>query len=115
IWAMLAGSAVLFAVFVRLQATAPARGVEALVPLRLFDDPNFARGALSIATMAFATAANALPVMIFVQTYDDLTALQAGLLVAPMALLSGVLAPWVGSMVERTKANRLSMIGFGSM
>lgn len=115
IWAMLAGSAVLFAVFVRLQATAPARGVEALVPLRLFDDPNFARGALSIATMAFATAANALPVMLYVQTYDDLTALRAGLLVAPMALLSGVLAPWVGSMVERTKANRLSMIGFGAM
>lgn len=115
IWAMLAGSAVLFAVFVRLQATAPARGVEALVPLRLFDDPNFSRGALSISTMAFATAANSLPIMIYVQTYDGLSAFRAGLLVAPMAILSGVLAPWVGSMVERTKANRLSMIGFGSM
>ena len=112
---MLAASAVLFVIFVRLQASAPSRGVEALVPLRLFDDPNFARGALSIATMAFATAANALPVMLYVQTYDGLTAFQAGLLVAPMALLSGVLAPWVGSMVERTRANRLSMIGFGAM
>ncbi|WP_295627119.1 DHA2 family efflux MFS transporter permease subunit [uncultured Corynebacterium sp.] len=115
IWAMLVGSAVLFGLFVRLQATAPRRGVEALVPLRLFDDPNFARGALSISTMAFVTASNALPIMIFVQTYDGLSAFQAGLLVAPMALLSGVLAPWVGSKVERTPANLLSMIGFGSM
>lgn len=115
IWALLGGSAALFVVFVRLQASAPSRGVEALVPLRLFDDPNFARGALSIATMAFATAANALPVMLYVQTHEHLSAFQAGLLVAPMALLSGVLAPWVGSMVERTKPNRLSMIGFGSM
>lgn len=115
VWLLLAASAAGFYFFYRLQRSARSRGVEALVPLRLFDDPNFARGSLSISTMAFATASFALPIMLFVQDHHGLDALRAGLLIAPMAVLSMFLAPMVGTLVEKVAPNRLSMIGFGSM
>ncbi len=115
VWVLLGGSVVGFVAFHRLQRSAPRRGVEALVPLRLFRDGNFARGSLAISTMAFATASFALPIMLFLQTHHGLDAFEAGLTIAPMALLAGVLAPFVGSMVEKVKPNLLSMIGFGAM
>src|SRR5699024_6700058 len=115
VWVLLGGSVVGFVAFHRLPRSAPRRGVEALVPLRLVRDGNFARGSLAISTMAFATASFALPIMLFLQTHHGLDAFEAGLTIAPMALLAGVLAPFVGSMVEKVKPNLLSMIGFGAM
>lgn len=115
VWALLAGGAALVAVFLRLQARAGARGVEALVPLGLFRDGDFSRGSFSIAAMGFAVASNALPIMIYLQRFADRSALAAGLMIAPMAVVSGALAPLVGALIGRVQPRVLSMFGFAMM
>nr|WP_255549473.1 DHA2 family efflux MFS transporter permease subunit [Corynebacterium sp. TAE3-ERU12] len=115
VWLLIIGGIGLVAVFVWLQATASRREVEALVPLRLFANSNFSRGSFSIATMGFAVASNALPIMIYLQRFEHTSALTAGLLIAPMAIVSGLLAPLVGKLIGRIRPRVLSMFGFAMM
>ncbi len=115
IWGLLAAAAALIVLFVRLQKSAEPRGVEALVPLDLFSRLNFSRGTFSIMAMGFAVASNAVPIMLYMQRYENIDPLMAGLMIAPMAIVSGVLAPFVGSWIGKIAPRTLSMIGFGMM
>lgn len=115
IWLMLIAAVALIVLFIRLQKTAESRGVEPLVPLDLFTRLNFSRGAFSIMAMGFAVASNAVPIMLYMQRYENIDPLVAGLMIAPMAIVSGILAPFVGSWIGRIAPRTLSMIGFGGM
>ncbi|PRQ10768.1 MFS transporter [Corynebacterium sp. 13CS0277] len=101
--------------FLKLQASAQRRGAEALVPLAIFANHNFSMGVFSISMMGFASAGTMLPMMLYLQDSAGLSASRAGLMLAPMAVISGGLAPFVGRMSDTSHPRTLSMIGFGTM
>lgn len=87
---------------------------EPLVPLRLFRDRNFSLANLGITTVAFAITAMAFPFMLWAQSVRGWSPTESGLLLVPMALLTGALAPFVGRLVDRAHPRWITMIGFGS-
>ncbi|HXO46968.1 MAG TPA: MFS transporter, partial [Mycobacterium sp.] len=61
--------------------------------------------------IAFAATAMILPLMFYAQAVCGLSPTRSALLTAPMAITSGVLAPFVGRMVDR--AHPQPVVGFG--
>jgi len=108
IWALLVAGAGLMAAFVWWQSVNPR---EPLIPLRIFADRDFGLCNLGVATVGFAVTGMLLPVMFYAQAVCGLTPTRAALLTAPMAIVSGGLAPWVGRIVDR--AHPTPVIGFG--
>jgi MFS family permease len=71
------------------------------VPLDLFRDRNFSGANVAIAAVGFTVTSMSLPLMFFLQTARELTPTEAALLLIPMAVLSGVLAPFAGKLLDR--------------
>lgn len=115
IWLLLAFGVASMAVFVRLQRTAHRRDSEPLIPLSIFRNRNFSLGAFSISTMGFTVSSMMLPIMFYLQDGQGLSALQAGLMMLPMAALSIVLSPMVGPLADKLHPRILSMAGFAAM
>lgn len=109
IWGMLAGGAGFMVAFVYWQHVSAAN--EPLIPLRIFGDRDFTLSNLGIATIGFVVTAMIVPVMFYAQAVRGLSPTQAALLTAPMAIATGVLAPWVGRIVDRSHPR--PVIGFG--
>lgn len=87
---------------------------EVLVPLSLFKDRNFTLASIAMLTVGFGITAMMFPLMLWAQTVLGYSPTQSALLVAPMAVLSGVLAPFVGKMVDRGSPRVFAGIGLGS-
>ena len=66
---------------------------------------------LAIAAVGFAVTTMALPLMFFLQLARGLTPTESALLLIPMAVLSGVLAPLAGRWLDRTDARWLLVPG----
>jgi EmrB/QacA subfamily drug resistance transporter len=90
VWAMIAGGVVVMALFIWQQAKTKS---EPLVPLGLFRDRNFSVANFGIAAVGFTVTALSLPMMFFYQLARGLTPTDSALLLIPMAVLAGVLAP----------------------
>lgn len=99
VWSLIITGIVLFALFLWNQARTRN---EPLVPLSLFRDRNFSVANIGIATVGCAVTSMTLPMMFFTQLGRGLSPTQAALLTAPSAVLSGVLAPFVGRPLDRT-------------
>jgi EmrB/QacA subfamily drug resistance transporter len=84
---------------------------EPLVPLRMFRDRDFSLANIGIAVIGFAVTAMILPVMFYAQAVCGLTPTRSALLTAPMAIATGLLAPVVGRIVDRSHPR--PVIGFG--
>jgi MFS family permease len=84
---------------------------EPLIPLAIFKDRDFSLANIAIAVIGFAVTAMLLPVMFYAQSVTGLNPTRAALLTAPMAVASGVLAPFVGKLTDR--AHPRPIIGFG--
>jgi MFS family permease len=56
-----------------------------------------------------------LPLMLYAQTVRGLSPTQAALLLTPMAVISGVLAPFVGKYVQRSNPKYIAIAGFAGM
>src|SRR4051812_9408671 len=69
---------------------------EPLVPLSLFRDRNFSLSNVAITTVGFSITAMAFPFMLFTQTVLGYSPTKSALLLVPMAVFSGALAPVVG-------------------
>ena len=108
IWAMIAGGAAVLGVFVYWQSV---NAGEPLIPLAIFADRDFSLANVGIAVIGFAVTGMILPVMFYAQSVCGLTPTGAALLTAPMAVANGVLAPFVGRMVDRSHPRPI--IGFG--
>ena len=108
IWLMIGTGAVLLAVFVYWQAV---NKNEPLIPLRIFADRDFTLANIGVSVIGFAVTAMIVPVMFYAQVVSGLTPTRAALLTAPMAVMSGALAPLVGKIVDR--AHPTAIIGFG--
>lgn len=100
---------VLFALFLWRQATMSS---DPLLPLRIFRDRNFSLAAFGISTMGFASVGMFLPVMLYAQEARGFTPGQAALLLVPVAILAGVLAPFVGRAVDRIDARLIAVPSF---
>ncbi len=85
-----------------------------LVPLSLFRDRNFTLACIAMTTVGFGVTSMAFPIMLWAQSVLGYSPTQAALLLAPMAILSGVLAPFVGRMVDTGNPRVLAGIGLAS-
>lgn len=115
LWSVFGCGIVATGIFFKHQAQLHAKGEEPLVPLNIFRHRNFSLGTFSIATMSFAVASLFLPMMIFLQQGHGLNPQQAGLFLTPMAIIAGVLAPFVGRLSDKLAPRILSTIGFSAM
>lgn len=108
IWAVIVAGIGFFAAFVYWQSV---NRNEPLIPLEIFNDRDFSLSSLGVAVIGFVVTAMVLPVMFYAQVVCGLTPTRSALLVAPMAVASGVLAPVVGRIVDSTHPRPI--IGFG--
>jgi len=108
IWGTLAGGVGFVAAFLVWQAV---NRNEPLVPLVIFRDRDFSLSNLGVATIGFVMTATFLPLMFYAQAVCGLSPTRSALLTAPMAIVTGVLAPFVGKIVDRSHPR--PVIGFG--
>lgn len=112
VWSLIISGIVLLVAFVVWQRI--NRG-EPLLPLKLFRDRNFSLANTSITAMGFSITTMTLPLMLYAQTVRGLSPTQAALLLTPMAVISGVLAPFVGRFVQRSDPKYLAVAAFAGM
>ena len=108
IWSVIAIGIVFMAMFLWWQ---DHNHEEPLIPLAIFKDRDFSLANIGIAVIGFTVTAMILPVMFYAQSVTGLNPTRAALLTAPMAVASGVLAPFVGRLTDR--AHPRPIIGFG--
>ncbi len=108
IWGTLAGGIGFVAAFLIWQSV---NRNEPLIPLIIFRDRDFSLSNLGVATIGFVVTATFVPLMFYAQAVCGLSPTRSALLIAPMAIATGVLAPFVGKIVDRSHPR--PVIGFG--
>ncbi|GAA1596758.1 MFS transporter [Kribbella sancticallisti] len=108
VWSLIITGLVVIALFLFWQSRIRA---EPLLPLSLFKDRNFSLANTAITTVGFAITAMAFPLMLYAQSVRGLSPTRSALLLVPMAVISGVLAPFVGRLTD--KAHPRYLAGFG--
>ncbi len=109
VWRLIMAGLVLIAAFIWWQARNQS---EPLMPLGLFGDRNFSLANIGIATVGFAFTAMGFPLMLYAQVVRGYSPTEAGLLLAPMAVVSIVAAKKVGSLTDRIHPRVLAGFGF---
>ncbi len=108
VWSLIVAGVVVLVLFVVWQAR---NRKEPLMPLNLFGDRNFSLANLAITAVGFSITAMAFPLMLYAQGVLGLSPTRAALLLVPMAVISGALAPYVGKLTDR--AHPRYVAGFG--
>jgi len=106
---VIAAGCVVLAMFLWRQAR--LQGREALVPFAVFADRNFSLMILVLAGMGFTMVGIFLPLTIYYQSVLGLSALAAGLTVAPQALAMMVASSICGAMSEKINGKLLLIPG----
>lgn len=88
---------------------------EPLVPMSLFRDRNFSVASIAIALMGAAILSLSFPITLYFQQVHGMSPTGAALMTIPMAVLSGVLAPFVGRLINVMNPRWLAVGGFASM
>jgi EmrB/QacA subfamily drug resistance transporter len=104
---LIAAGVLLLAAFVAWEWRHP----DGLMPLHIFADRNFSLMALAGAIVSFAVIGFFLPLSIFLQSILGMSALKAGLTVAPLSLTSMVAAPVAGHLADRYGAKYVLALG----
>ncbi len=108
VWLLVAGGLVVLVAFVAWQA---ANRREPLVPLSLFADRNFSVSNLGVAVVGFAAVSLGFPVMLYAQVVRGWSPTESALLLVPLAVFAGVLAPLVGRLIDERHPRYV--VGFG--
>ncbi|MGV9415626.1 DHA2 family efflux MFS transporter permease subunit [Nocardia sp. NPDC003693] len=111
IWLLIAAGVVVLGLFIVNQARNTG---EPLVPLSLFKDRNFAMSNLAIAAMGASVTAVFVPFYFYLQQVRDMSPTRSALVLAPMAILTGVFAPIVGKLSDRMPPRVFPTIGFAA-
>ena len=90
---------VLLALFVAVQARRQQR--EPLLPFVLFRDRNYALMSVANVIVSIGLIGMALPLTLYLQSQLGFSPLAAGLTMAPVALVSGLTAPFAGRLADR--------------
>src|SRR6478735_4299780 len=108
VWGLIIAGIVVLAAFVVWQAV---NKKEPLLPLPLFRDRNFSLSNAAITTVGFAVTCMALPLVFYFQTVRGLTPTESALMLAPMAIATGALAPIVGRLIDRVNPRNIAVAG----
>ncbi|MFE4502948.1 DHA2 family efflux MFS transporter permease subunit [Rhodococcus sp. NPDC056743] len=109
VWSLIGAGVLLLAVFVFYQSR---NKNEPLLPLELFKDRNFSLANVAITAMGFAITSMVLPLMFYTQAVRGLSPTQSALLLVPMAVLTGIFAPIIGKLVDKTHPRYIAGTGF---
>ncbi|MBF6448846.1 DHA2 family efflux MFS transporter permease subunit [Nocardia elegans] len=109
IWAMIIAGLVVLGLFVVNQAR---NKDEPLVPLSLFRDRNFSMSSVAIAAMGAAVTSLMVPAYFYLEAVREYTPTRAALVFAPMAIVTGLTAPFIGKISDRMPPRILPTIGF---
>ena len=109
VWTLIIAGIVFLFAFVGWQAVNKG---EPLVPLHLFKVRNFSLANMAITTMGFSVTAMSLPLFFYYQLVRGMSPTQSALMMIPMAVLSGVLAPFVGKLVDAVNPRYVATTGF---
>lgn len=108
IWAMIVAGVGFMSVFAYWQSVNTG---EPLIPLDIFGDRDFGLCSVGVAIVSFGATAMMLPLTFYAQAVCGLSPTRSALLIAPMAVANGVLAPFVGRIVDRHHPR--PVLGFG--
>jgi EmrB/QacA subfamily drug resistance transporter len=108
IWAVIVAGVGFLSTFIYWQALNTR---EPLIPLDILGYRNYSLCNVGVAVTAFAMTGMVLPLTFYAQAVCGLSPTRSALLIAPMAITSGVLAPLVGVIVDRS--HPLPVLGFG--
>jgi EmrB/QacA subfamily drug resistance transporter len=108
VWGLIISGIVVLVLFVGWQAVNKG---EPLLPLGLFRDRNFSLANIGITTVGFTVTAFGLPLVFYYQMVRGMTPTQSALMMVPMALISGGLAPAVGRIIDRVNPKYLTSAG----
>ncbi|MGW6729535.1 DHA2 family efflux MFS transporter permease subunit [Nocardia sp. NPDC055029] len=109
IWLLIGFGALMLVAFVVNQAR--NRG-EPLVPMSLFRDRNFSLSNTAIAAMGAAVTSMMVPSYFYLQAVREMSPTVSALVFAPMAIVTGVTAPFVGKFSDRLPPRLVPTIGF---
>ena len=109
VWSLIIAGIIFLLLFVGWQAINKG---EPLVPLHLFKVRNFSLANIAITTMGFSITAMSLPLFFYYQLVRGLTPTQSALMLVPMALFSGILAPFIGKLVDIVNPRYVAFTGF---
>jgi len=109
VWGLIITGIVVLAGFVVWQAVNKA---EPLLPLGLFRDRNFSLSNVAISLVGLAITAMPLPLAFYYQIGRGLDPTQAALMLLPMAVVSGVMAPFIGKLTDRVNPKWVAFAGF---
>ncbi|GAA2445869.1 DHA2 family efflux MFS transporter permease subunit [Agromyces soli] len=88
---------------------------EPLLPLGLFRDRNFALSNVAISLVGLAITSMPLPLAFYFQIARGLDPTQAALMLAPMAVASGIMAPIIGKLTDRVDPKWVALAGFSTV
>ncbi|HJP78151.1 MAG TPA: DHA2 family efflux MFS transporter permease subunit [Pseudonocardiaceae bacterium] len=112
---LIAGGVLLLIAFVWWQRIGARRGTDPLMPLALFRYGNFTSAQVAGIAIGFALTGMFLPLAIYWQSVLGLSPLMAGLLGAPMSVMSGAVAPFAGKLSDRINGKWVALTGFVAM
>lgn len=112
VWGLIIAGAVVLALFIVWQAVMKG---EPLLPLGLFRERNFSVGNMVISVVGFTVVCMSLPLMFYLQTVRGLTPTQAALMTAPMAVISALMAPFIGKAIDRMNPKWFALVGLTSL
>ncbi|MCW2783912.1 MAG: drug resistance transporter, EmrB/QacA subfamily [Marmoricola sp.] len=107
--AMIVGGVVMLVAFVYWQSK---NKQEPLVPLSVFRDRNFSVSTVAITVMGFVGVSMGYPLMLWAQAVLGYSATRAALLLFPMAVMSIILAKFVGGLTDRVHPRYIVTTGF---
>ncbi|QDZ42403.1 MFS transporter [Corynebacterium sp. sy039] len=111
IWALVCVGLAIGVLFV-LRQRSISTDREPLMPLDLFHIPSFAMGNVGIFCMGFVIGGTPLPIMLYLQQVHQLSPLSAGFVMAPMAVIAAIFAPFVGRLSDKRSPEKLAACGF---
>jgi EmrB/QacA subfamily drug resistance transporter len=112
IWALIVAGVGCMSVFVYWQAVNTR---EPLIPLHMFADRDFSLSNAGVAITSFAMTAMMVPLPFYLQAVCGLSPTRSALVIAPMAVANGALAPFVGVIVDRYHPRPVLGFGFATM
>jgi Major Facilitator Superfamily len=96
---------VLFVVWQRLNRREP------LLPLNVFRHRNFSMSNIANVAVGFTMAGMFLPIVIYIQSVLGYSAIESGLITAPMSFVAGVVAPFAGRLSDRISGKWIVALG----
>ncbi|WP_168626054.1 DHA2 family efflux MFS transporter permease subunit [Cryobacterium sp. BB307] len=108
VWGLIVSGIVVLAIFVVWQAVNKG---EPLLPLSLFRDRNFSLASVAISVTGLSVTTMSLPLIFYFQLVLGYTPTQSALMIVPMAVISGALAPIGGRLADRVNPRNLAFFG----